>query len=142
VFRVKVNSIYRAARAWGPCVEGVALVVPLAFSPRYDLDRVAGTFARLDHPCYGERIADCILVCPGVQGGVAGGWAFLAMKARGVGFAGLVFGGVNPVMVQGAIAADIPVLAGIDARIFDEITSGTKLLVDPGDCSVLLLAGR
>jgi predicted aconitase with swiveling domain len=132
--------MYRAARAWGPCVEGCALVVPLAFSPRYDLDRANGTFARIGHPCYGESIAGCILVCPGVQGGVAGGWALLAMKARGIGFAGLVFGSVNPVMVQGAIAAEIPVLAGIDARIFDEVSTGMTLLVDPSDGSVLVLS--
>jgi predicted aconitase with swiveling domain len=131
--------MYRAARAWGPCVEGRALVVPLAFSTRDDLDWAHGTFARIGHPCYGQSIAGCILVCPGVRGGVAGGWAFLAMKARAVGFAGLVFGSVNPVMVQGAIAADVPVLAGIDARIFDDVPSGTTLLVDPSDCSVLVL---
>jgi predicted aconitase with swiveling domain len=136
---MKTGSMYGATRAWGPCVEGPALVVPLAFSPRYDLDRTRGIFARIGHPCYGLSIAGFILVCPGVQGGVAGGWAFLEMKARSVGFAGLVFGGVNPVMVQGAIAAEIPVLAGIDARIFDEISSGTPLLIDPSDRSVLVL---
>lgn len=137
---VNAGSMYRAARGWGPCVEGLVIVSPLAFSPRYDLDRLKGAFSRIGHPCYGQRIADCILLCPSVQGGVAGGWAFLMMKARSVGFAGLIFGSVNPVMVQGAIAAEIPVLAGIEPRIFEEVTSGTTLLVDPGDCSVLVLS--
>ncbi|HEY0798020.1 MAG TPA: DUF126 domain-containing protein [Candidatus Baltobacteraceae bacterium] len=133
-----VNTVYRATQAWGPCVEGTALVALTLFSPRYDLDRYGATFARPGHSCFGESIAERILVCPGVQGGVAGGWAFLMMKARSAGFAALVFADVNPVMVQGAIVAEIPILAGIDRRIFEEIASGMKLLVDPADRSVVV----
>jgi hypothetical protein len=101
------------------------------FSPRYDLDRVGGVFSRAGHPLFGESIAGKILVCPGVQGGIAGGWAFLMMRGRGVGFAGLVFGEVNPVMVQGAAAAGIPIVSGVDQEIFTALKSHQLIRLDP-----------
>ena len=77
------------------------------FSPRNDLGRVSGIFSRSGHRLLGEPTSAKILVCPGVQGRIAGGWACLMMQGRGVGFAGQVFAEVNPVMVRGA-AAGIP----------------------------------
>jgi predicted aconitase with swiveling domain len=109
------------------------------FSPRYDLDRVHGTFTRVGHPLFGEPIAGKILVCPGVQGGIAGGWAFLMMQGRGVGFAGLIFGKVNPVMVQGAAAAGIPIVAGIDDAIFTALESHQLIRLDPKARQVTIL---
>ena len=115
----------------GEAIEAPALVSTYTFSPRYDLDRVKGTFSRAGHPLEGESIAGKILVCPGVQGGVAGGWAFLAMQGRGVGFAGLIFGEVNPVMVQGAAAAGVPIVAGVDQEIFAALQNHQRIRLDP-----------
>lgn len=126
-------------RGLGEVVEGNAIVSPYTFSPRYDLDRVNGIISRIGHPCFGESIAGKILVCPGVQGGIAGGWAFLMMRGRGVGFAALVFGDVNPVMVQGAAAAGIPIVSGIDPAIFDHLASGARIRIDPGQRTVSLV---
>jgi predicted aconitase with swiveling domain len=110
-----------------------------AFSARYDLDRMNGIITRVGHPLRGESITGKILVCPSVQGGVAAGWAFLAMKGRGVGFAGLVFGLTNPVMVQGAVAAQLPILAGIDPGIFETLKTGQIIRVDPAALDVTIL---
>ena len=109
------------------------------FSPRYDLDRVGGIFSRDGHPFFGESAAGKILVCPGVQGGIAGGWAFLMMRGRGVGFAGLVFGEVNPVMVQGAAAAGIPILSGVDPEIFTTLKNHQLIRLDPKQRRVTIL---
>jgi predicted aconitase with swiveling domain len=122
---------FHGDRGLGDIVEGNAIVSPYTFSPRYDLDRVNGIISRAGHPCYGESIAGKILVCPGVQGGIAGGWAFLMMRGRGVGFAALVFGEVNPVMVQGAAAAGIPIISGITPDIFERLNSGSRIRIDP-----------
>ncbi len=132
------RTTFRCERGLGPAIEGVALVSPYTFSPRYDLDRENGTISRAGHPCYGESIADKILICPGVQGGIAGGWAFLMMRGRGVGFAGLVFGEVNPVMVQGAVAAGIPLMAGVEREIFVAVRSGQRVRIDPQKLTVVL----
>jgi hypothetical protein len=125
----------------GEVTEAPALVSLYTFSPRYDLDRVQGTFSRVDHPLCGEATAGKILVCPGVQGGIAGGWAFLMMQGRGIGFAGLVFGEVNPVMVQGAAAAGIPILAGVDPEIFTALKNHQRIRLDPKARKVTIVYG-
>lgn len=132
-------TTFTVKQASGPKVEAVALVNPAAFSPRYDLDRVTGTFSRTGHPLYGHELAGNILASVGVQGGVAGGWAFLAMKGLDVGPAGLIFGSINPVMVQGAVTARLPIVAGIDPMFFVKVKTGDVLRIDPTEMSVTLL---
>jgi uncharacterized protein len=133
---------FTCEHALGPTVEAPVLVSMRTFSPRYDLDRENGIFSRSDHPLQGERIAGKILISPGVQGGIAGGWAFMMMRGRGVGFAGLVFGKVNPVMVQGAAAAGIPILAGVDLAIFDVLRNGDIVRLEPASRRIIVLSER
>lgn len=127
-------------QATGPTVEASALVTPVAFSARYDLDRTTGLIAREGHPLRGESIAGKILVAPAVQGGVAAGWATLAMTADGHGFAGMVFGVTNPVMVQGAIAAGIPIMAGVSDEFLQAARTGDRIRLDPGRRTITILA--
>jgi predicted aconitase with swiveling domain len=129
---------FKATQAAGRTVTAAALVSPVPFSARYDLDRVNGVISRADHPLRGSSIGGKILVVRGVQGGVAAGWAMLALRGRGAGFAGMVFGTTNPVMVQGALAADIPVFAGIDDDFFDTVQTGDELVLDPGSHTVTI----
>src|SRR5262245_13892326 len=136
----RVRATYAVAQACGRGVQAPLLLDPVTFSPRYDLDRVRGTFSRTGHPLHGEPLAGRVLASPGVQGGVAGGWAFLAMAGAGVGPAALVFGHVNPVMVQGAVTAGIPIVAGIDPEFFAAVGSGDMVRVDPANRTVQLLA--
>jgi predicted aconitase with swiveling domain len=131
--------MFTVQQAAGPVVEAPVLIDPVAFSPRYDLDRVNGRFSRAGHPLHGRSLGGRILVCPGVQGGVAGGWAFLAMRGLGVGPAGLVFGNINPVMVQGAVTAEIPIVAGIDAAFFKRVSDGDIVRIDPAAKTVEIL---
>ena len=134
-----VRATYAVQQGSGPAVQARVLVDPVAFSPRYDLDRVRGTFSRTGHPLHGESLAGRVLASPGVQGGVAGGWAFLAMAGSGVGPAALVFGHVNPVMVQGAVTAGIPILAGIDPAFFAEVGTDDVVRVNPAGSTVQVL---
>lgn len=115
------------------------LMCPVPFSARYDLDRVTGMISREGHPLKGTSVRNMILVAPAVQGGVAAGWAFLAMKGRDVGFAGLVFGRVNPVMVQGAITAKVPIFAGVDEAIFDVLQTGDRVRLDPDTKTITVI---
>jgi predicted aconitase/predicted aconitase with swiveling domain len=136
---ISAGKSYNVKQAIGDAVEAPALIDPVAFSARYDLDRDTGRFTRIGHPLRGESIAGKILICPAVQGGVAGGWAFLKLRGLGLGLAGMVFGGVNPVIVQGAQAAAIPIAAGVDAAIFEELASGTWIRLDPSTLRVDVL---
>jgi hypothetical protein len=135
----RAASVYAIDRALGRTVEGRALVTTEPFSARYDLDFDRGVFSRLGHPLDGEPVAGAILLCPGVQGGIAAGWAFLKLASRGLGFAGLVFDRVNPVLVQGAQAAELSIAAGVDPAIFAHARSGMTVRLDPAALQVSLL---
>lgn len=131
--------VFSATQATGKPIEASVVMCPVPFSARYDLDRVTGVFSRADHPLKGTSVRHKILVAPGVQGGVAAGWAFLAMKGKDVGFAGLVFGLINPVMVQGAVTADVPIFAGVDEAIFDALKTGDRVRLDPAAKTITVL---
>jgi predicted aconitase with swiveling domain len=54
------------------------------------------------------------------------------MRSRGVIPLALVFNSVNPILVQGAALADLPMLAGFDEDITAAVLSGSEVEVDPG----------
>ncbi len=118
-------------RAWGPVVQAPLLVMREGFSPRYDLDRWTGVISRIRHSAEGESIRGRILVIPTTKGGVAGGWAFHDLVHKGIAPAGLVFGKLNPVMVQGAVLAGIPVAEGLTAQDLQALASGEVVRLDP-----------
>jgi predicted aconitase with swiveling domain len=127
-------------RAWGDKVSGTALVMREGFSPRYDLDRLTGVISRVGHSVEGESVAGRILVIPTVKGGVAGGWAFADMLHKGIAPRALVFGRLNPVMVQGAVLARLPIMEGLPQEALQRIRTGDLIEVDPAEGSVRIIA--
>jgi len=120
----------RLTRAFGATVEGIALVSTEGFSPRYDLDRTTGIITKIGHALEGCSLKDCILVTPSAKGGVAAGWAFFDMKARGFAPRALVFGRTNPVMVQGAVFAGITITEGWQPDALKALRTGDLVRVD------------
>jgi predicted aconitase with swiveling domain len=116
---------------FGVAVEGEALVSSDAFSPRYDLDRATGVISRETHAIAGHNIAGKILVIPAAKGGVAAGWAFYDIVRRGVGPLALICRETNPVMVQGAVLAGIPIMHRLEPDPVTSIRTGDRLRVDP-----------
>jgi predicted aconitase with swiveling domain len=112
-------------------VRGVALVAHDGFSARYDLDRIAGVFSRPSHKLAGQSYIDRILVLDTAKGGVASAWMLHEMKSRGLSPLAFVFNSVNPILVQGAALADVPMLAGFDIDITSAIADGAEIEVDP-----------
>lgn len=129
----------RVDRARGPVVEGTVLVMREGFSPRYDLNRVSGVITRIGHSCEGHSVRDRILVIPTTKGGVAGGWAFLDLKHKGIAPLGLVFGKLNPVMVQGAVLAGLPITGGWSQDLSALLKTGDRIRIDPAKRTVTLL---
>lgn len=121
----------RLKRAFGAVVEGEALVSSEGFSPRYDLDRTTGVITRIGHALEGKPLKDCILITPTAKGGVAAGWAFLDMKSKGFAPRALVFGRTNPVMVQGAVFAEITITEGWQPDALTRVRTGDLVRVDP-----------
>lgn len=125
-------------RAWGPTVEAPILVMKEGFSPRYDLDRWSGVISRIGHSAEGQSIKDKILVIPTVKGGVAAGWAFYDLLHKGIAPVGLVFGKLNPVMVQGAVLAHIPIAEGWDQDATTMFQSGEVVQLNPATKTLVL----
>jgi len=118
-------------RAAGPVVEGEAVISSEGFSPRYDLDRWTGVISKPGHKLEGISIRDKILFFPTAKGGIAAGWAFHDIKGKGIAPKAFVFGVTNPVMVQGAIYADIAITEGWAPDPLAVIRTGDRVRVDP-----------
>ena len=126
-----MSTVIRVTRAWGCAVEGEALVMREGFSPRYDLDRWTGVISRIGHSVEGQSIKDRILVIPTSKGGVAGGWAFFDLLHKGIAPRALVFGKLNPVMVQGAVLAGMPISEGWSVDALAHIDTGDRIAPAP-----------
>lgn len=133
------NVIIEVERAFGQVVEGEALVSPEGFSPRYDLDRWTGEISRSGHAIEGENIKDKILFFPTAKGGVAAGWAFHDLKTKGIAPKAFVFGVTNPVMVQGAVFADIAITEGWSQNALELVQTGDLVRVDSSNKKIEVL---
>ncbi|MEI6318057.1 MAG: DUF126 domain-containing protein [Pseudomonadota bacterium] len=126
-------------RAAGPVVEGEAVISTEGFSPRYDLDRWTGVISKPGHKLEGVSIRDKVLFFPTAKGGIAAGWAFHDIKGKGIAPKAFVFGVTNPVMVQGAIFADIAITEGWSPDPLAVIRTGDRVRVDPARRVIELL---
>ena len=129
----------RVKRAFGPVVEGEALVSTEGFSPRYDLDRWSGLISRPGHALEGHNIKDKILITPSAKGGIAAGWAFYDIQHKGIAPKAFVFGVTNPVMVQGAGFAGITITEGWSADPYALIRTGDIVRVNPARRTLTLI---
>lgn len=118
--------------ATGQKVTGEVLVFREGFSPRYDLDRTTGVISRPGHSAEGQSIKDKILIIPTAKGGVAGGWAFRELVFKGCAPKAFVFGKLNPVMVQGAVFANLPITEGWMPNALEILKTGDIVTVEPG----------
>ena len=124
-------SIVRVQQAYGAIVEGEALISEEGFSPRYDLDRWSGIITRPGHRLEGISIVDKVCFFPTAKGGIAAGWAFYDIKWKKIAPKAFIFGVTNPVMVQGAVFAGIPITAGWTPHPGEVFRSGDWVRVDP-----------
>jgi predicted aconitase with swiveling domain len=135
-------SAIRVERAFGPVVEGEALVSEEGFSPRYDLDRWTGVITKPGHKLEGTSIVDKICFFPTAKGGIAAGWAFYDIKHKGIAPKAFVFGVTNPVMVQGAVFAGITITEGWSRDPYAWIRTGDIVRVDPVRKTLELIEAR
>ena len=127
-------------RATGSVVEGEALVSAEGFSPRYDLDRWSGVITKPGHKLEGLNIRDKILFLSDGQRRHRGGLGVLRHHGKGIrAESAFVFGVTNPVMVQGAVFADIPITEGWSRDPLECIQSGDIVRVDPARKTIELL---
>ena len=126
-----MSAALTAPRGFGPDVEAEIVLSKDTFSIRYDMDRETGVISRRGHALEGQSLAGKIVYFPAVQGGVAAGWAFLALVHRRVAPAGILFGRTNPVMIQGLVLAGIPTMHRVSPDPFTVFTSGDRVRMSP-----------
>lgn len=127
------------SRAFGPIVEGEAVISEEGFSPRYDLDRWSGVITKPGHKLEGVNIRDKICFFPTAKGGIAAGWAFFDIKSKGIAPRAFIFGVTNPVMVQGALFAGITITEGWSRQPTQMLKNGDWVRVDPSRRTIELL---
>jgi predicted aconitase with swiveling domain len=125
------HTVLEAPPGFGPDVEAEIVLSRDTFSIRYDMDRETGVISRRGHALEGVSLAGKIVYFPAVQGGVAAGWAFLALAGRGVAPAGVLFGKTNPVMIQGLVLAGIPVMHRVAPDPFTVLRPGERVRMSP-----------
>ena len=124
-------QIFSCTAGMGESVTGVVLSANDDFSARYDLDRINGIFSRPAHALYGQNYVGKILVLNTAKGGVASSWMLLDMVSRGMAPAALILNSANPIMVQGAAFANLPLMHGFEVDIPSHILTGDRITVDP-----------
>ena len=128
---IEMSKLISVKRAHGPSIEGQVLVMREGFSPRYDLDRITGIISRIGHSVEGESVCNKILVIPTVKGGVAGGWAFFDLLYKNISPKALIFGKLNPVMVQGAVLAGLTITEGWSEDLLSILKNGDRVRIEP-----------
>lgn len=136
------DPVITAPPGFGADVEAEIVLSRDSFSIRYDMDRETSVISRKGHALEGCSLAGKIVYFPAVQGGVAAGWAFLALAGRGVAPAGVLFGRTNPVMIQGLVLAGIPVMHRVRPDPFSVLQTGDRVRMSPARGIVERLAPR
>ena len=67
------------------------------------------------------------------KGGVATSWMMLDMVARGTCPAGFIFGSTNPVMVQGAVLANVALMHELEPDPLATIRTGDIVRMRPSE---------
>lgn len=108
-------------------VKGVALVSNKPISFLGDVDADAGKIIKENHDLYGKSIKNVILCFPHGRGSTVGSFVLYRLAKNGLAPKAIVNSIADPVVVVGAIIANIPMVDRID---IEKIRSGNIVEVD------------
>jgi predicted aconitase with swiveling domain len=97
-------------------VEGLALasMKPISFLGGVDPD--SGTIIEKSHDWQGKNIAERILCFPNGHGSTVGSYVLYSLAKKGIGPKAIINQSADPVIVVGAIIADIPMIDQVDIK--------------------------
>ncbi|TFL13176.1 DUF126 domain-containing protein [Pusillimonas caeni] len=125
------TRLLRFGRGYGEAVEGELIVSSQGFNARYDMDLHKGIFSRPGHDLYGQSIQGKIYVFSTPKGGIATSWALANLCERGLAPLALICRRANPVVVQGAVLARIPIVDCLEQDSADWLETGQRAHLDP-----------
>ena len=120
-------------------VKGVALVSNKPISFLGDVDADAGKIIKENHDLYGKSIKNVILCFPHGRGSTVGSFVLYRLAKNGLAPKAIVNSIADPVVVVGAIIANIPMVDRID---IEKIRSGNIVEVDGEKGLVRIFSGE
>jgi len=128
--------ILKASRKFGPDLEGEALVSrePIHFT--MDIVPETGVVMGAKHDLYGKNITDKILVMPSAKGGVQSAMSIMELVNNRCGPKALLYNRTNPIMVQGAVLMNVPIMDFFDRNPVEVIRCGDWLRLKPAQGTV------
>jgi len=112
----------------GRCVaEALVSSMPLSFLG--GVDPRTGIVVEKGHDLEGLSISGRVLCFPHGKGSTVGSYVLLALKRHGLAPAGIVNELADPIVVVGAVIANIPMVAGVD---IGELKTGDLVELDGG----------
>ena len=123
---MKVKTLKGRSIVPGHC-RGKALVSmkPISFLGGVDPD--SGLIVEVDHDLKGKGVKDTILCFPHGHGSTVGSYVIYSLVKRGLGPKAIINQTADPVVVVGAIIAEIPMVDQIDIQ---QIRTGDDVEVD------------
>jgi len=118
---------------------GLALVSKKPISFLGGVDPNSGVVIERDHNLKGESVKERILCFPGGHGSTVGSYVLYSLVKKGFGPKAIVNQTADPVVVVGAIIAEIPMIDQVDIR---RIETGDDVEVDGEKGIVKILKKR
>lgn len=107
--------------------KGLALVSQKPISFLGGVDPESGIVIERDHDLEGKSVKDRVLCFPHGHGSTVGSYVLYSLVKKGFGPRAIVNEKADPVVVVGAIIAEIPMIDQVDVR---EIETGDEVEVD------------
>jgi predicted aconitase with swiveling domain len=120
----------------GGNASGEALVLDVPFSFIGDFDPETGKITILNHPLFGKRLANKILVCPTGKGGTIAPFIAYQAKKKGNAPAAILCKKVEPILCESALAIDIPILDSLSEDPVEHIKTGQFIVIENNEVSV------
>lgn len=117
---------------------GLAVVSSRPISFLGSVDPKTGIIIERNHDLYGVEIKDKILCFPQGRGSTVGSYVLYAMARNRVAPKAIINSLADPVVVVGAVIANIPMVDGID---INKIKTGDMVEVDGGSGLVIIYRG-
>jgi predicted aconitase with swiveling domain len=111
-------------------IEGEAMVSPMSISFLGGIDSATGNITDHENPLFGKSIANKIFVFPESKGSTVGSYVIYGLKVNGVAPAAFVASNAEPIVVAGAILADIILVDQPTEDLLDNIETGDMILID------------
>jgi len=115
-------------------IEGIAVVLEKPFSFTGDFDPNSGTLTIKDHPLFGQKIANKVLVFPLGTGAVNAAIGVYRAHKQGNAPIGIICRKADPITVECAMTINIPLVDSFDKDPIEKIKTGSrvKLLGEEG----------